>query len=220
MAFILTPEGIFIDINEAGLKLLSFKNREEALASNVEDFYVDVSERTALIDELYTQGRVIGKHVKFRNNAGEVIEVAVTARVKTDDSGKLLYHEGIVHNITKALEDQRNKVLRNAAGALCHYLNTHLMQLQGSQDALKDELASMEELVDKLAMGEDPKAAAVSLNEVMQEVRYYSNAAGNAYERISEVTKAFNKAFYYHEESYVTDTILDIFKAFGYEGSE
>ena len=39
----------------------------------------------------------------------------------------------------------------------------------------------------------------------------------NAYERISEVTKAFNKAFQYTEESYVTSTILDIFKTYGYD---
>jgi hypothetical protein len=34
------------------------------------------------------------------------------------------------------------------------------------------------------------------------------------------VTRAFNKAFLYKEEPYATGTILDIFKAHGYEGEE
>jgi len=34
------------------------------------------------------------------------------------------------------------------------------------------------------------------------------------------VTTAFNRAFLYKEESYATDTILDIFKTYGYEGED
>jgi hypothetical protein len=76
-----------------------------------------------LLEEIYGKGHVEGKHVKFRNKAGENIEIAITSRAKTDDAGNFLYHKGIVHNISKALEDQRNLVLRNTAGGLCHYLN-------------------------------------------------------------------------------------------------
>ncbi len=220
MAFILTAGGDFIDINQAGVKLLGFQDKEEALESNVENFYPDVSERAALIEELYRQGRVVGKHVKFRDLSGETIEVAVTARVKTDESGKLLYHEGIIHNITKALENQRNKVLRNAAAGLCHYLNTHLMQLQGCQEDLSEEIDSLADLVAKLVDGESPQDTAALMNKKMVDARHFAMAAQKAYERISEVTRAFNKAFHYHEEAYVSGTILDIFKTYGYEGSE
>lgn len=220
MAFILTAAGDFIDINEAGVKLLGFKDKEEALKSNVEGFYLDISERTALLEELYGQGRVVGKHVKFRDLSGEAIEVAVTARVKTDGSGKLLYHEGIIHNITKALEDQRNRVLRNAAGGLCHYLNTHLMQLLTSQDAVSEEIEILADLIANLAGGASPKDTAALMNQTIVETRRFAKSAKKAYERISEVTGAFNKAFYYHEEAYLSDTILDIFKTYGYEGSE
>jgi PAS domain S-box-containing protein len=142
MAFTLTPKGRFIDINDAGLKLLGFENKEEALRSNVEDFYVDISERTKLVEEIYEKGHVEGKQVRFRNKGGDLVEVAVTAHAKVDDSGQLLYHEGIVHNITKALEDEGNKVLRNAAGSLCHYLNTYLMYLLNSKEGVQELMAS------------------------------------------------------------------------------
>lgn len=217
MAFTVTPEGVFIDINEAGLKLLGLENKEEALASNMEDFYVDISERAGLLQEVYENGHVEGKHVRFKNRAGEIVEVAINAWAKMDDSGNLLYDEGIAHNITKALEDQRNKVLRNAAGSMCHYLNTHLMHLLGSKDGLLEELASLDALLEEISQCENREEAAYRIKGIMENMHYFSKGIGSAYERISEVTKAFNKAFRYEEESYVASTILDIFKSCGYD---
>jgi PAS domain S-box-containing protein len=220
MAYAVTPQGIFIDINEAGLKLLGFENKEEALASNLKNFYVDLEERTALLAELSEKGLVQGMQVKFKNKAGDVVEVAITARAKTDESGDLLYYEGIAHNLTKALEDQRNRVLRNAAGGMCHYLNTHLMQLDGSKDVLAEEMKSLEALIEKLAQGEDSQEIADQMKRIMESMHHYLEGIKGAYDRISEVTRAFNKAFLYKEEPYATGTILDIFKAHGYEGEE
>jgi PAS domain S-box-containing protein len=217
MAYAVTPQGVFIDINEAGLKLLGFDNKDEALASNLKNFYVDLAERAQLLDELSRNGLVEGRQVKFKSKAGDVIEVAITARAKTDESGDLLYYEGIAHNLTKALEDQRNRVLRNAAGGMCHYLNTHLMQLDGSKDILAEEMKSLEALIDKLVQGGDPREIADLMKKIVESMHLYLEGIKGAYERISEVTRAFNKAFLYKEEPYATGTILDIFRAHGYE---
>jgi len=220
MAFAITPEGVFIDINEAGLKLLGLESKEEALASNVKEFYVDLSERAELIEEIYGKGHVEGRHVKFKNKAGEPIEVAITSRAKVDESGRILYHEGIVHNITEALEDQRNRVLRNAAGGLCHYLNTHLMNLGGSKDAMAEELKALGALVDQCDQGINHENVVGEMKTLMADMLYFHKEIAHAYKKISEVTKAFNKAFLYKEEAYSTSTILDIFKAYGYEGDD
>lgn len=220
MVYAVTPEGVFIDINDAGLQLLGFENREEALASNLKNFYIDLSERAGLLAEINEKGRVEGKRVKFKNKAGEIIEVAVTARAKTDESGYLLYYEGIAHNITRALEDQSNRVLRNAAGGMCHYLNTHLMQLDGSKALLAEDMKALDGLIQRLAQGENPGDLADQMKEVMESMRYFHEGIHGAYDRIAEVTKAFNKAFRYSEEAYANTTILDIFKAYGYESED
>jgi PAS domain S-box-containing protein len=220
MAYAVTPQGVFIDINDAGLKLLGFESKEEALASNMKSFYVDLSERAGLLAEVNENGYVEGKQVKLKNKAGEVVEVAITARAKIDDSGYLLYHEGIAHNITKTLEDQRNRVLRNVAGGMCHYLNTHLMQLDGSKEVVAEEMKSLDLLIEKLAEGENPREIADRMKGIMETMHYFQQGISSAYEKISEVTKAFNKALLYREESYITGTILDIFKTHGYEGDD
>jgi len=188
------------------------------LASNVRDFYVDIAERTELIKEIYGKGYVVGRHVKFKNKQGEPLEVAITARAKMDDSGHILYHEGIVHNISKALEDQRNRVLRNAAGGMCHYLNSHLMQLDGSQKFMMEEMISLDGLIKVFIEGEKPQETILQIKKALESMHLFHHGINNAYERISEVTKAFNRAFFYREESYSTQTILDIFKSYGYEG--
>ncbi len=216
MAFTLSADGRFLDINNAGMKLLGFENKEIALASNVKDFYVDLAEREDLIQELYGKGRIEGKHVRFRDKTGEAIEVAITARVKTDDGGGFLYHEGIAQNISRALEEQRNRVLRNAAGSMCHYLNTHLMHLLGSKDGVMEEMAFLDELVEELALGRSPHEAISQIQMTLKNMRFFADGVASAYERIAEVTKALNQAFRYEEESYVINTILNIFKSCGY----
>jgi PAS domain S-box-containing protein len=220
MAFAISPEGIFIDINDAGLKLLGFESKEEALANNVRDFYVDIAERTELIKEIYGKGHVVGRHVKFKNKKGEPLEVAITARAKTDDSGHILYHEGIVHNISKALENQRNRVLRNAAGGMCHYLNTHLMQLYGAQKFMKEDMITLDQLIKEFVQGEKPQETTPEIKKVMESMHDSLLSVNKAYERIAEVTRAFSQAFIYKEESYSTETILDIFKSYGYKVDE
>lgn len=221
MAFAISPDGLFIDINEAGLTLLGLESKEEALASNVSDFYVDVTDRTDLIAEIYGKGHVVGRHVRFKNKRGEPLEVAITARVKMDDSGHVLYHEGIVHNISKALEEQRNRVLRNAAGGLCHYLNTHLMQLNGAQKFLKEDITILKQHLGELFGGEkSQEEVALEIDKIIESMMDFHQSISNAYDRISEVTKAFNRAFIYTEESYTTETILDIFRSCGYKGTD
>lgn len=220
MAFTLAPDGVFLDINDAGMKLLGFESKAEALASNVQDFYVDLAERQALLLEIYAKGHAEGRHVKFKNKAGHIIEVAITTRAKIDDFGQVLYHEGIAHNITKALEDQRNRVLRNAAGSMCHYLNTHLMHLLTAKDAIREEVTELDALVDEISGKFAPMEIAHRIKGIIINIQDYCRGVGNAYDRISEVTKALSRAFHYEEESYVAGTILDIFKSYGYEGDD
>jgi hypothetical protein len=220
MAYTITPRGDFMDINLAGVKLLGLASKEEAFTCNVKEFYVDISEREPIMKDLAEKGFCDGRHVKFRNRAGDIFEVAVTARAKVDDSGKLLYHDGILHNITQAMEDQRNRVLRNAAGGLCHYLNTHLMQLDGSRGLMVEELKVLEDLVDKISRRVEDAGLVAELKEAMETVHYCQEGIKEAYEKIAEVTKAFNKAFLYREESYTCGTILNIFESYGSGGED
>lgn len=210
MAYSVTPEGNFLDINEAGIQMLGFASREEALAANLKDFYEDMSERAGLLAQINEQGFVADRHVRFRLKDGRAIEVAITARAKTDDSGYLVSYEGIVHNITQAMEDQRNRVLRNAAGGMCHYLNTHLMHIVNAKEGIMEEVESLE----ATARDTLPESAAQTWEGACSALRSYCQGLEQAYNKITAVTKAFNSAFLtYREEAYLDRAILDIFNS-------
>jgi PAS domain S-box-containing protein len=215
MAYAVTPEGTFMDINDAGLKLLGFESKEEALRTNIRQTYVDPSERDELLAEMTEKGYVADKRVRLKNNAGEASEIAITARAKRNEAGEILYYEGLAHNITKALEDQRNRVLRNAAGGMCHYLNTHLAALLVSKEVMKEDINALKDLAQVLAGGQPSADLLKQMTEGLVSLRESYDAVSDAYERIAQVTKAFNSAFLtYKEEAYLDKTILDIFHAY------
>ncbi len=94
------------------------------------------------------------------------------------------------------------------------------MTLCGSKDAMGEDMKSLNELIERLAKGENSPDILKQMQALMEDVHYFNEGINKAYERISEVTNAFNKAFLYKEESYSTKTILDIFKAYGYEDND
>ncbi len=214
MAYAVTPEGTFMDINDAGLKLLGFESKEEALGTNIKQTYVDPSEREELLAEMREKGYVADKRVRLKNKAGEASEMAITARAKMNEAGELLYYEGLAHNITKAMEDQRNRVLRNAAGGMCHYLNTHLAAFLVARECMKEDIKSLDRIAQGLADGGPSGDLLKQMREALVSLRESYDGVGDAYEKIAQVTKAFNSAFLtYKEEAYLDKTILDIFQA-------
>jgi hypothetical protein len=91
------------------------------------------------------------------------------------------------------------------------------MQLQYSNEAIHETLESLDQLVEKIAEEKNPYETVNRMKGVVEDAHRFCDLVGGAYERISEVTRAFNKACLYKEESYLTSTILDIFKAHGYQ---
>jgi PAS domain S-box-containing protein len=213
MAYAATPDGTFLDINDAGIELMGYKNRQEAINGNIKDAWADVNDRDILLAELREKGFVDDKRARFKNKDGKIIEVAITARAKLNDAGDIIYTEGLIHNITEAMEDQRNRVLRNAAGGLCHYLNSHLMTLLFAKECMQEDIGALHKLLptfDKQTAGSTTRKFEDSLTSLKES----SQSVGDVYEKIAKITNAFNSAFLkYTEESYLDRTILDIFNS-------
>jgi len=51
MAFRVSPDGVFLDINDAGIDLLGLQNRKKSLQSNVYNFV----EHTTIISEIMSE---------------------------------------------------------------------------------------------------------------------------------------------------------------------
>lgn len=211
MAFSVSPLGVFLDINDAGIELLGLSGRKAALRSNVYDFAALPADLDAMLSELNEKGHVSNRSVTLKPASGMTIEVDVTARVKKNETGEVLYYEGIASNITQALENQRNRVLRNTAAGMCHYLNSHLMHISSALDGMEEELSEMDE---QFMTSSGPQRKDEIWFSGRNSLKGYVREVNLGYRKISEITRAFNSAFLtYREETYLDKTILDIFSA-------
>ena len=106
-----TPDGHILLANPALVRMVGYGSFEELAARNLEEqtHYVDRSraEFKQLIEE---KGEVRGLESGWRRRDGTVIHVRESARAVRDTSGKVLYYEGTVEDVTerrKAEEELR-----------------------------------------------------------------------------------------------------------------
>ena len=111
-----TPEGQFLDVNPALVKMLGYPDRETLLAVNASDLYADPDDRERWRAMLECQGAVRNFQVQMRRYDDEIIWIEDNARAICDDQAHALYYEGSLQDIQshKQAQDvlrQRNREL-------------------------------------------------------------------------------------------------------------
>lgn len=112
-----TPDGQFLDGNPALVQLLGLADRESLFQMNAMDFYKEPTDRTRYKDMIERQGVVNSFEVEMVRADGTTIWVEDNGRAIRDDSGKILYYEGSLQNITerkKTEEEFRRMLVANA----------------------------------------------------------------------------------------------------------
>lgn len=121
--FQMTPDGRLVSINPAYAKMLGFKSSEEMI-DDISDFaqqhHVRPEERKRFIEVIEQRGKILGFEAQLYRLDGRKIWVSVNARAVKDGSGKVLYYEGMVEDVTerKHSEERLNKTLHNLRTAM------------------------------------------------------------------------------------------------------
>ena len=103
-----TPEGKYLDVNPALVKILGYDSKEELLAVDINtQIYFDPSERASAINAANQPGSDGGGVIRYRRKDGQEVWLEDHGRFVTDADGKVIYHEGILRDITarKRAED-------------------------------------------------------------------------------------------------------------------
>ncbi|HOW53694.1 MAG TPA: PAS domain S-box protein [Syntrophorhabdaceae bacterium] len=99
-----TPEGRFISVNPAFAKMCGYDSPQE-MAEGITDIgsqlYTDPADRDLFRMMIDERGIVENYEIQYRRRDGREIWVSLNARGIKDDSGKLLYYEGTVEDITE-----------------------------------------------------------------------------------------------------------------------
>ena len=107
-----TPDGRILLANTALIRILGYDSLEELKSRNLEEqgFEPDYI-RANFRQSLETYGKVTGLEASWKTRDGATIFIRENARVIKDETGKALYYEGTVEDITehKSVEDELEK---------------------------------------------------------------------------------------------------------------
>ena len=94
-----TPEGKFIDVNPALVKMLGYDSKEELMAVDIKtDLYFNIKDRELKEpDENQEQNAIF----KMRKKDGSAVWVADSGKIITDSAGNVLFHEGVLRDVSE-----------------------------------------------------------------------------------------------------------------------
>ncbi len=97
-----TPGGRLLTVNPALVRMLGYDSEEELLKANIaNDLYVDPKMRNSLMEKLDRDGFVRNEELILRKKDGVAITVFENSRTVRDESGRVLYYEGTLTDITE-----------------------------------------------------------------------------------------------------------------------
>ena len=96
-----TPDGRFIDVNHALVRMLGYTSKEEVLALDTETLYARPEERQAVVESLNTSGRS-SREVVLRRKSGASLYALENSVAVRDGNGRIVQYRGLVLDITEA----------------------------------------------------------------------------------------------------------------------
>ncbi|MFI5087373.1 MAG: PAS domain S-box protein [Terriglobales bacterium] len=121
--FFSTPEGRFIEVNDALVRMLGYDSREDLLQVDIAgQIYVSADQRRHFVEEINAKGVVRNYEETLRRKDGALIYSLQNAFAVRDSQGKVVQYRGLMLDITELknfqaeLQRQRdfnNKILNN-----------------------------------------------------------------------------------------------------------
>ncbi len=145
--YISTADGYLLACNSAFLRIFGFKNREEALQSNVAALYPDPQDRKNLLQKLIRDKKLEYHEMELRRCDGRAVFVIANMAADFDDKGHLTKIKGYLFDNTeqKILEQQfrqaqKMEAIGRLAGGVAHDFNNLLTIITGYSELLLHRL--------------------------------------------------------------------------------
>jgi PAS domain S-box-containing protein len=105
-------DGIFVDINQAGLELFGYTREEMIGKLDVRQIYVNPEERDRFREEIEKKTAVKNFPMKLKKQSGEVMECLITSSIHLSPDGKIFGYQGIIRDVTQY--NQARKALQES----------------------------------------------------------------------------------------------------------
>ena len=166
-----TPDGKFLAVNSALVRLLGYGSADEVLQLNMgRDVYADPAERQRLLDrDTYTDREYDEVEATWKRKDGRLLTVQLSVRAVRGGSGQVEYYETFVRDVTEQrrlqtqlVQSQKMEAVGRLAGGIAHDFNNLLTVITTSCDLLLEDLAASDpkrEDVDQVRKAADGAAA-------------------------------------------------------------
>jgi PAS domain S-box-containing protein len=146
--FISTPQGRFLDFNNAFLDISGYDRREELLGVDIPALYVNPSDRERLKKLLNEHGSVADFEFEMRRKDGEVRTVMESSIAVRDSAGNVTAYQGFLLDITERKRAEQEIRRRNRELLVLNSIAQTLMEAMDLGDSLHRTLRQMSELFD------------------------------------------------------------------------
>ena len=128
MVYLSDTDGLIVDMNEAGIRMLGYDSPEEVLGLEAaRHFYKEPRDRERFLDKIKETGSVQDFETRFHRRDGTILDVRITATTRRNGKGQVEGYEGFVLDVTDrkraehALQDSEEKyrtVVENSLSAI------------------------------------------------------------------------------------------------------
>ncbi len=102
-----TQDGRFLEANPAMVKILGYQDKDELMKIDIKkELYFDDAERKEIVESIKTSGSIKIDTFRLRHKKGHEIWVEDHGRLVFDEAGEILYHEGVLRDVTERKEAQ------------------------------------------------------------------------------------------------------------------
>lgn len=145
--FISTPQGHFLDFNDAFLRMSGYECREELLGVNIPtDLYVNAADRERLKKLLQEHGSVADFEFEMRRKDGEVRTVMESTIAVKDAAGNVSAYQGFLLDITERKHAEHEIRRRNRELMVLNSIAQTLTESMDLNDSLYRTLRQLAEL--------------------------------------------------------------------------
>ena len=141
-----TPEGRFLNVNNALARILGYSSPEDLIGTIAEiasQLFVDPNRRIEFLRLLSERSLVYNFEAQMYRKDGSMNWVSMNARAIRDKKGNILYYEGTVEDITKRkrlevqlIQSQKIEAVGRLAGGMAHDFSNLLTTIMGNLELL------------------------------------------------------------------------------------